>query len=150
MAGSREQDEKKGSKTGLLLVLLIGLVALSAWNYQRNASLEQSAPPSPYASIATADLDVLIAAYQSEIDALRARGGTGLRARARDTHGVENGAREFERVQRSMRSTREAGYEIAEREGMIAAIEQERSRRASSEAGGKWMILLRRAFTVSL
>ena len=94
---------------------------------------------------------MLIAAYQGEIDAMRAKGGTGRRANARNTTGgVAGGVREFERVQRAMRSTREAGYAIAEREGAVAALEQERARRVASEGDGKLMVHLKRAFTVSM
>ena len=151
MAGVRNRREKKESNTGLLLVVLLALVGLGAWNYHRNAAVDKSVAPGPYASVPTKDLDVLIAAYQSEVDALKAHGGTGLRATARNTSNVANGVREFERVQRRAQGTRYAGYEISEREGAIKAIEQEKSRRAASgEGGAPWMVFLKRAFTVSL
>lgn len=148
MAGVRTQGEKQGGNTPLLLTLLLLLVGLSAWNYQRNAALEK-ASPSPYASMSDANLDVLIAAYQSEIEGMQAKGGVGRRANARDTSGVASGVREFERVQRVSRSTREAGYAIAEREAAVAALEQEKARRARL-GGGALQVFLRRAFTVSL
>ncbi|HXK26106.1 MAG TPA: hypothetical protein VMS55_25790 [Myxococcota bacterium] len=151
MAGVRSRNQKKESNTGLLLVVLLALVGLGAWNYHRNVAVERSVKPGPYASVPTKDLDVLIAAYRSEVDALKARGGTGLRATAHSTSGVGNGVREFERVQRTTQKTREAGYEISEREGAIAAIENEKSRRAASGEGGTpWMLFLKRAFTVTL
>ena len=109
MAGVRSRREKKESNTGLLLVVLLALVGLGAWNYHRNAAVDKSVKPGPYAGVPTQDLDVLIAAYRSEIDALKARGGTGLRASARSTSGVANGVREFERVQRTAQGTRAAG-----------------------------------------
>jgi len=153
MAGVRNRKPKKEkeSNTALLLVVLLALVGLGAWNYQRNAAVDKSVAPGPYAGVPTKDLDVLIAAYQSEIDTLKARGGTGLRATARNTSNVGNGVREFERVQRRAQGTRAAGYEISEREGAIKAIEQEKSRRAASgEGGAAWMVILKRAFTVTL
>ena len=151
MAGVRSRSPKKESNTGLLLVVLLALVGLGAWNYHRNAAVDKSVKPGPYAGVPSKDLDVLIAAYRSEIDALKARGGTGLRASARSTSGVANGVREFERVQRTAQGTRAAGYEISEREGAIKAIEQEKSRRAASgEGGAPWMVFLKRAFTVTL
>jgi hypothetical protein len=151
MAGVRTRREKKESKTGLLLVVLIALVGLGAWNYYRNAAAEKSVAKGPYASVPTKDLDVLIAAYRGEVDALKARGGTGLRASTHNTSNVGNGVREFERVQRREQGTRAAGYEISEREGAIAALEQEKSRRAASgEGSAPWMVFLKRAFTVTL
>jgi len=152
MAGVRGRREKKEkSNLGLLLMVLLALVGLGAWNYHRNAAVDKSVAPGPYATVPTKDLDVLIAAYRSEVDALKARGGTGLRASARTTSGVENGVREFERVQHTAQKTRAAGYEISEREGAIAALEQEKSRRAASgEGGAPWMVFLKRAFTVTL
>jgi hypothetical protein len=152
MAGVRRtQKKEKESNTALLLVVLLALIGLGAWNYHRNTAVDKSVKPGPYAGVPTKDLDVLKAAYQSEIDALKARGGTGLRASARETTNVGNGVREFERVQRREQRTRAAGYEISEREGAIKAIEQEKSLRAASgEGGAPWMIFLKRAFTVTL
>ena len=148
MAGSRGKREKHGGKTPLLLTLLVVLVGLSAWNYQRNVAREK-AHPSPYATVSDRDLDVLIAAYQSEIDAMRARGGAGRRASAHDASSFGGGVREFERVQRASQSAREAGYEISEREGALEALKQEKALR--TERGGEGALLfLKRAFTVSL
>jgi hypothetical protein len=144
--GRQEKSESKGSNAPLLLVVLLLLVGLSAWNYRRNAALESDAT-SPYATLSDRDLDVLIAAYRSEIQAMQG-GGSG-RAVVRDTNALHRGVREFERVQRASRSVREAGYELAEREGAVQALEQEKARR-TGQAGGVWLTILRRAFTVSL
>lgn len=147
MAGVRGQAEKQGSNTKLLLFFLIGLVGLAAWNYHRNLTAEQNVPRTAFAGVSDADLDLLHAAYRSEVDALKAKGGIGVRARARTTTGgVAGGVREFERVQRAMRTTREKGYEVAEREAAIEAIEQEKARRQSLR-GTPTEIFLRRAFT---
>lgn len=149
MAGSLKKREQQGSKTPLLLILLLALVGLSAWNYHRNAALE-SAQPSPYAGVSDRDLDLLIAAYRSEIDAMRAQGGADHRATARDTGRIDRGIREFERVQGVSRSAREAGYAIAEREAAVAALEQEKARRIERGGGGGALRFLKLAFTVSL
>lgn len=147
MAKVQKSGEKSGSNTGMLLVVLVVLIGLSAWNYQRNLALERAVVPTPYAGLSVADLDALIAAYQSEIDTLRAQGGADRRASARPTSGVAQGVREFERVQRSARSAREAGYRISEREGALRALEEERSRRSQQTKGVA--LFLRRAFSVS-
>ena len=148
MARAQKEREKQGSNTLLLLVLLMVLVGLTTWNYQRNVAL-QSNDPSPYAGVADADLDVLLAAYESELEALRAQGGVGRRVSARNTSGVARGVREFERVQRAGRSTREAGYAISEREAVVRALEAEKARRVQY-AGGTLLVFLKRAFTLSL
>lgn len=144
MARRKTSKDKDGSKAGLLLLLLGILAGLCAWNYQRNAALE-SAMKGPYSSLSDADLEALSEAYQSELEALRAGGRPG-RAAPRTTQGVANGVREFERVQQASRSVREAGYAISEREGVVQALETERGRRRA-QAGGPWMMFLRRAFT---
>jgi hypothetical protein len=147
VAGVRGQTEKKGGNAPLLLALLVVLVGLSAWNYHRNLTAEKDVPKSAFSGVSTGDLEVLKAAYQSEVDALTAKGGLGKRATARTTTGgVAGGAREFERVQRAMRATREKGYEIAERQAAIEAIEREQALRAST-AGTPWQVFLRRTFS---
>jgi hypothetical protein len=145
MAGVRANQEKSESKAPLLLLLLALLIGLGAWNYRRNVALE-NAHPSPYATVSDHDLDVLIAAYQSEIDAMSARGTANRRASAHATSGVAGGVREFERVQRTSRAAREAGYEISEREGAVEALKQEKARRIARGSGGA-LLVLRRAFS---
>lgn len=144
MARSGNTQDEKGSKTGLLLVLLALLAGLVAWNYQRNAALETTTK-GPYSTLSDADLEKLQRAYESELASLRAKDSPG-RASARATQGVANGVREFERVQRASRSVRQANYAISEREGVVQAIEAERSRRVA-QGGGPWAVFLRRAFT---
>jgi hypothetical protein len=147
MPGIRGQTQKQGGNTKLLLAVLVALLGLGAWNYHRNLTAEQNVPKGAFSGISDADLDVLQAAYQAEVDALVAKGGIGVRANARaTTGGVVGGVREFERVQRAMRNTREKGYEVAERQAAIEAIEAERARRGAV-AGTPWQIFLRRAFT---
>jgi hypothetical protein len=145
MAPRKAKKEK--SKTGMLLLLLVALVGVGGWNYHRNAAKEKSVAPSAYAGVADADLDVLIAAYQSEIAALEAKGGPS-RARVRETGNLGDGARELARVQRASRRVRESNYEIYERKGALEALEAEKARRRANGGGNSgWMLILRRAFT---
>ncbi|HEX5064486.1 MAG TPA: hypothetical protein VFY49_00085 [Myxococcota bacterium] len=145
--GGRVRGEKSGSNAKLLLFLLVALLGVIGWNFHRNLMAETNVPKGAFSGVKDADLDVLRAAYQSEVDALTRKGGIGLRATARNTTGgVAGGAREFARAQRAMRSTREKGYEVAEREAAIEAIEQEQARR-QSVAGTPMQVFLRRAFT---
>jgi hypothetical protein len=131
-----------GSQT-LLLVLLVGLVALCVWNYRRNAALEL-ASPSPYASLADADVERLLDAYKTELERMKAAQPQGTRVR--DSDGVAGGAAEFDRVARHSRSRREAGYEVAETEGSVRALEAEKAKRVAL-GGGPMQVFLRRAFT---
>jgi hypothetical protein len=144
MATRNAKKEKAGSKAGMLLVLLLLLGGLCAWNYQRNAALE-SQLEGPYSTLSDADLASLLAAYQGELERVRAHGRPG-RANARDTQGVASGVREFERVQRASRRDRDALYAVADREGIVKALEAEQSRRVA-QGGGPWRVFLRRAFT---
>jgi hypothetical protein len=133
---------KSGSQM-LLLVLLIGLVALCSWNYRRNAAAEVSTP-SPYSSLADEDVERLLDAYKSELERMKAAKPKGTRVR--DSDGVLAGSREFDRVQRTSRSQREAGYEVAETEGSVRALEAEKAKRVAL-GGGPMQVFIRRAFT---
>lgn len=146
MAGVRGQTQKKGGNAARLLLVLVALVGATGWNYHRNLTAEKNVPPSAFTGVSDADLEVLKQAYQSEVDALTAKGGLAARATARTTSGVASGAREFERVQRAMRATREKGYQVAERQAAIEAIEREQAQR-QSVGGTPAQIFLRRAFT---
>jgi hypothetical protein len=134
-----------GGSATLLLLLLVAIAGLCAWNYQRNAALEAESNKGPYSTLATPDVDRLLGAYQGELEALRAKGRPG-RASVRDTQGVMDASREFERVQRAGRSDREAGYALAELEGVVEALETEQRKRAA-QSGGPWAVFMRRAFT---
>jgi hypothetical protein len=138
-------NAKEGGKAGLLLLVLVVLAGLCTWNYQRNAALEVASNTGPYVTLSDPDVDRLLGAYQSELEALRAKGRPG-RANARTTQGVVEGVREFERVQRAGRSDREAGYALAELEGVVRALEIEQSKRRA-QGGGPWAVFVRRAFT---
>jgi hypothetical protein len=134
-----------GGNATLLVLLLVALAGLCTWNYRRNAALEAESSKSAYSTLAAADVDRLLGAYQGELEALRAKGRPG-RANVRDTQGVMDGSREFERVQRAGRSDREAGYAIAELEGVVKALEIEQRKRVA-QGGGPWAVFMRRAFT---
>jgi hypothetical protein len=144
MAKRVAAKDRKKSHTGVLLVVLAAIVGFGAWNYRRNVALEQSAKTT-YSNLSVADLDRLIAAYKQEIDGLHAHGQP-RRAKVRETADVADGVREFERVQRASRSVREAGYAVAEREGVLHALEAERAKRTPDTS--PWLVFLRRAFTI--
>jgi hypothetical protein len=132
-----------GGTQMLLLVVLIGLVGLCVWNYRRNAALEV-ATPSPYASLADEDVERLLEAYKSELE--RMKSAQPKATRVRDNDGVVAGIHEFDRVARHSRSRREAGYEVAETEGSVRALEAEKAKRVAL-GGGPMQVFLRRALT---
>ena len=59
----------------------------------------------------------------------------GSRSGVRETRGVAEGVREFERVQRSSGRLRDLTTELATREARIREIEQELARRESAASG---------------
>jgi hypothetical protein len=134
---------RKKSKLLPLVALLAILVGAGAWNYQRAVEAE-AAIPRPYGGYATADLDTLAGAYESELEALRRRAG-----RAPATRAVSGSDRfgEFERVQRQSRAVRSLSREISERETALAAIERERSQRTRDS--DRLGLFLRRVFSIS-
>jgi hypothetical protein len=124
-------DRRRSGRTLLALVaLLAGLAAAGAWNYQRNARLEEAAFR-PFRGYADEDLAKLVGAYGSELEALRARQGAAPgRAAARDRGLLREQVDEFERVQRASSGARALAGAIAEREAALRYLEAEQERRA--------------------
>ncbi len=135
---------RRRKKSGLLplTVLLAILAGGGAWNYQRALEAE-AATPRPYRGYATADLETLAGAYESELEALRRRAAREPRTRPSSGSG---GFGEFERVQSQSRAARSLAREISERETALAAIERERSQRARE--ADRLGLFLRRVFSI--
>lgn len=135
-----------GGAQVLVLVLIVGgLVAGGAWNYQRNLAAERAAEAArPLSGYSTADLEALAAAYRQEIAAYEARyaKSRGQRAEARDRAFLDDQVREFEKVQKASTRTRAAGGDVAEREASLRDIETELASRGP--ASSQWQIHLRR------
>ena len=138
-----------GSQLAVLCLLLAILGGVGTWNYRRNLAAEE-AVPRPYGSYSDSDLEVLIAAYQGEIDGLKRRyqGATSRRTRVREGGLVGDQIREFERVHRQGRDVRALGHQIAEREGSVAELRREQDRRREESDGMK--LLLKRVFSYEL
>jgi hypothetical protein len=132
------------------LLLIIGLaVAGGAYNYHRNADLEEQTGFRPYGGIADADLEVLAAAYEQELETLRERFSRMGEGSTRDSGSslISDRVRDFERSQKS--NDRQVGLrrEILEREVTMQKIQQElQLRRAGSQ--DPWMRFLRRVTTI--
>jgi hypothetical protein len=133
---------RKKSRLLPLAVLLAILAGAGAWNYQRALEAE-AATPRPYRGYATADLESLAGAYESELEALRRR-AAGTPA-TRTASGSDRFG-EFERVQRQSRAVRSLAREISEREITLAEIERERSQRARES--DRLGLFLRRVFSI--
>jgi hypothetical protein len=56
----------------LILVLVVGVPLLGAFNYMRNAPLDEELKQRPYAGISDADLASLLAAYGQQVEHARA------------------------------------------------------------------------------
>jgi hypothetical protein len=55
----------------LLFALLIGIPAIGALNYLRNAPLDEELANRPYGGLSDADLDALLAAYEGQVKRTR-------------------------------------------------------------------------------
>jgi hypothetical protein len=114
--------------SGILLLVLIGLVGVGGWNYYTNWQREQQEQgPRPFASYADADLEALAEAYRSEIEGLQQLDAS-ARARRRDAADspfMHERVAEFERIKRTSERIRNVTGEIAEREARLRELEQE-------------------------
>jgi hypothetical protein len=116
----------------LLVVLVAAAGGGLAWNYQRNAHLEADLhKPRPYATIPTAELPKLIAAYQADIK--RRRGGisaapTGSDAiDRRDDSDVGGKADAFAGFQRQNESWKKQRGMVMEQEVELQKLQFEKS-----------------------
>jgi hypothetical protein len=141
----RRRRKKRRKGRGKLIFLLVVLIGLSAWNYQRNSALEQ-AKPRPYAAYSDSDLAQLRDAYAAQTGALSTRydQASARRSGSEDVHGVQEGVAQFQRVQHASRAVRDLGSQLSQEQASLEAIEAEQAYRA--QLGGPVMQVLRRAF----
>lgn len=127
MAGFR-----RGGGRLLSVVLLLGLLVGGAWNYRRNLEAEEAANRRPYRTLSDTELDQLIAAYRSEVDAWERRrqqlpseaGG------AREASRLDERIRAFERAQESGARRRAVSQELSSRQIALEKLEEEERLRA--------------------
>jgi hypothetical protein len=127
---------------GVLFCLAVGA---GGWNYMRNTAAEAGVFR-PYQANSRTDLEALMTAYEAEIEALQQRYTTAShnRATAANRHVLEARVREFERVQRTGRATRELGGQLAEKQATLKRIQTEHALRGSDDS--EIAVILRRVF----
>ena len=120
---------RAGRAMGSLLVLLLLVAGLGAWNYHRNWEIEkQTEGIRPYKSYAVEDLEALKSAYSSELAGARSEFEETRRRRVRPTRDGGSMAAhvdQFEATARTSAAIRNAAGELAERQGQISELERE-------------------------
>jgi hypothetical protein len=137
-----------GANQLVMLLLLLGILGgAGAWNYQRNAALED-AEPRPYKSYSLEELESLRAAYQGEVDrhTERYRNATGRSVVVQDGGYLDKRVDEFERVQRISVGKRKIADDYARNQVQLDAVKAELQKRAAE--GSRWEQIFRRVTTL--
>lgn len=120
---------RSGRATGSILILLVLLSALGAWNYHKNWQIEQeSEGHRPYKAYSSADLEALREAYSSELGGVRAEFDAAKRKRVRpqrDVGSISDNVAQFAQTTRTSSAIRDAAAGVADREGQIAELDRE-------------------------
>ncbi len=135
-------------KTLLLLLVLLAIVGgAGAWNYQRNLEKEATIPR-PWRGYSDADLHSMAEAYRSEVKQYSKawEQARTQRASAAGTGHVDDRAREFDRVYAQGRKVRDLKSGLAEREVVLAELDEEQRLRAAE--ADRWALHLRRLTTL--
>ncbi len=134
-------DERRiaGNSTVTLALLLLVLLGAGAWNYQRNYRLERASELGrAYSGYSTHEVELLRDAVASELATARVRFDRAKRNRAgsaRDRGTLAGNAAQFNRTARASDSIGNAASDVAERESLKAALDQELALRTGSSAG---------------
>ena len=131
----------------LLLVLMVALGAAGGWNYHRNVTAE-AGEPRPYAGYSDADLEALIAAYESEVGTLERSYAAAktVRGDSRAKGHFDDQVREFERVQGISNQKRRAGVKLSVGEAELTDLRAEQARRERD--ADPFQVFLRRLLTI--
>ena len=126
-----------GNVVPVLLVLVL-LMGVGGWNYQRNLKKE---PPRPYSRYADGEIDQLVDAYQRDVGQ---RAGSLPPARGKDTRGkgamLSDHVADFEAAQRRGDAYRAANGALAGQEAVLRQLQKEQALRAE----GPWALHLKR------
>jgi len=148
MARRFERRMEAGSSVTLLLLVLAVLVGAGAWNYRRNAAVEEDVYR-PYRGYTDAAIEQLIDAYENEHERSSKRFETAASRRVN----VEGKAyfgeqvQEFERVQKISQNTRALRDGIAESQTSLKLLREESAQRARERQ--KLRLFFERLFSVN-
>jgi len=120
---------QSGRATGSIMLLLVLLSGLGAWNYHRNWQIEiETEGHRPYRSYAVADLDALREAYASELVGVRAQFDAAKRNRkrpSRELGSISDNVAQFQRTTRASSAIRDAASGVADRQAQVAELDRE-------------------------
>jgi hypothetical protein len=149
MKGGAGVDRRREAGAGLpaLLLLLVLVAGLGAWNYRRNLERE-AAEYRPFRGYAEAELDALAEAYEQKktTDTRRYEKAAARRVDARTKGYFDEQVREFERAQRVGEARKAAQEVLAESHTALELIEKEQRRRAQER--DKLKLFLKRVLTL--
>jgi hypothetical protein len=130
------RDPRRGSAVLGALALLLVLLAALGGNYVRNYQIDQvqENQKRPYAKYRSADLDALAEGYRMELRRAEQRQGAG-RVQARERFHFAEQVKEFERVQKEARRSREKTLDLAQMRADLAAVEAEQKQRLGAKEG---------------
>ena len=118
-----------------VILLLLLLVGLAGFNYYRNIEVERAAQKSgarPFNAYSDADLAKLAAGYRLALEEAKQDERLGQRVKVKERHHFGDKIKEFERVQKVARRSRDAAIDVAELAGKVTDIEAEQRRRTTS------------------
>ena len=118
-----------GRATGSLLLLLVLVSGLAAWNYHRNWQIERATERNrPYSGYAVEDLKALREAYTGELEGVRDRFEQAKRRRVRpkrDVGGFSDNVAQVQQTTRNSTAIRDAAAGVADRQSQISELDRE-------------------------
>ncbi|MEE8165961.1 MAG: hypothetical protein V3T64_10365 [Myxococcota bacterium] len=125
---------RAGGALASVVLLLLVLAGVGAWNYHRNLQIElQTEGPRPYENYAQMDLKALRSAYAADLEGVRAQLVHAKQQRARVSRNLDSistNVLQFAQTTRTSTAIRDAAAAVAERASQIAELDKELEIRA--------------------